>query len=92
MHRISGRRVSQENLHGHQLWGSELQMCCSVVSRAKKSLLPSVSDVTYDFGTQALWVCVCDALGPPGFQRSPGISSSEVLWAPGLHLLDLWHL
>lgn len=60
-------------------------MCCSVFSRAKKSLLPSVSDVTYGergFGTQALWVCVCDALGPPGFQRSPGISSSEVLWAP----------
>lgn len=56
-----GRCVSEENLHGHQLWGSELQICCSVVSRAKKSLLPSVSDVTHrerDFGTQALWVFV----------------------------------
>lgn len=57
----------------------------SVVSRAKKSLLPSVSDVTHgdhDFGMQALLVFVYDALGPPSFQRSPRIPPSEVLLAP----------
>lgn len=67
----------------------------SVVSRAKKSLLPSISDMTHgehDFGTQALLVFVYDTLGPPSFQRSPRNPSSEVLLAPDsevFHLLNL---
>lgn len=72
-------------------------MHCSVVSRAKKSPLPSISDVTHgehDFDTQVLLVFVYDTLGPPSFQRSPRIPSLEVLGISlcGLHFLDLWHL
>ena len=60
-------------------------MRCSVVSMAKKSLLPSISDVTHgehDFDTQALLVFVYDTVGPPCFQRSPRVPSLEVLLAP----------
>lgn len=56
----------------------------SVVSRAKKSPLPSISDVTHgehDFDTQALLVFAYDTLGPPSFQRSPRIPSLEELLA-----------
>lgn len=74
-----GKCISEESLVAFT--SGVLSSECAVVWFVGLSLLPSVSAVTHgkrDFDAQSLLVALYDVLGPPRFQRSPGIPSLQV--------------